>query len=486
MLRRKYIADPVLFIEHWMVTYDPRAASPLMPFVMFERQRELVRWLLARFEKRDDGMVEKARDTGVTWICVGFSLWLWSFRQGVKIGFGSRKELLVDRIGDADSIFEKARIILRHLPAEMLPGGFDVSRDAGYLKIINPENGSALTGEAGDQIGRGGRSSIYFKDESAFYERPKLIEASLSQNSDCKIDVTTVNPGALGGPAHRKRKRWVGTDRLFEFDWRDDPRKDDAWYEDQKTRHELDVIASEIDRNWEASVGNLVCPAAWVRAARELTLRGSGPRLAGLDVGGGSDLSVFVLRQGAAVAQPVAWNDPDVINTAQFAAEQCRLHNADMLNYDVFGIGGGVMAALKRIPGVRAQGINVGQPATERLWPDNKRSREKFLNLKAELWWLMRDALQRTFEHVTWLETGGKHGRKHPPDELLALPDDDTLCGQLSSVRWHRTPAGKIQIETKDELQKRDVKSPDHADALALTFAPTAQEIKVRTVRGMY
>lgn len=486
MLRRKYAHDPVLFIEHWMVTYDPRATTPLMPFVMFERQRELVRWLLARFEARDDGMVEKARDTGVTWICVGFSLWLWSFRPGVKIGFGSRKELLVDRLGDADSIFEKARIILRHMPAEMLPGGFDVSRDAGYLKIINPENGSALTGEAGDQIGRGGRSSMYFKDESAFYERPKLIEASLSQNSDCKIDVTTVNPGAVGGPAHRKRTKWEHTPRLFEFDWRQDPRKDDAWYEDQKTRHEPDVIASEIDRNWEANVGNLVCPAAWVRAAGELQLAGSGKRIGGGDVGGGSDLSVLVVKHGPVVEMPIAWSDPDVINTGSYFAELCAQHRVDLLNYDVFGIGGGVMATLKRIPGVRAAGINVGQPATERVWPDGKKSREKFLNLKAELWWLLRDALHKTFEHVAWLESGGERGRKHPTDELLCLPDDEVLCSQLCSVRWHRTPAGKIQIETKEELQKRGIKSPDHADALALTFAPTAQEIKVRTVRGMY
>ncbi|MCZ7607566.1 MAG: hypothetical protein M5U25_16165 [Planctomycetota bacterium] len=62
----------------------------------------------------------------------------------------------------------------------------------------------------------------------------------------------------------------------------------------------------------------------------------------------------------------------------------------------------------------------------------------------------------------------------------------NALCMQLSQVRWHRTPAGKIQIETKEQLQKRGVKSPDHADALVLAFAPTAQEIRVKTVRGLY
>lgn len=80
----------------------------------------------------------------------------------------------------------------------------------------------------------------------------------------------------------------------------------------------------------------------------------------------------------------------------------------------------------------------------------------------------------------------GERARWHPLGELFSLPVSNALCMQLSQVRWHRTPAGKIQIETKEQLQKRGVKSPDHADALVLAFAPTAQEIRVKTVRGLY
>lgn len=486
LLRAKYARDPLLFLDHWAVTYDPRVKPSLMPFVMFPRQREFIAWLHGRFESRENGLVEKCRDAGFTWLAIAYALWAWLFRGPVKIGVGSRKALLVDRIGDPDSIFEKARIQLRYLPPELLPAGFSVARDAASMRIVNPDTGAAITGEAGDQIGRGGRSSMYVLDEAAFIERPELVDAALSQNSDCIIEGSTVNPGAVGGPFHRKRLRAEGTPALFEFDWRHDPRHDQQWYAQQQQRHDPAVVSSEIDRVWESGAENAVCPAAWVRAARELQLAGAGKRIGGGDVGGGSDLSVLVVKHGPAVEKPITWSDPDVINTAGYFADLCAQHRVDLLNYDVFGIGGGVMAALKRLPGVRAAGINVGQPASERVWPDGKKSREKFLNLKAELWWLMRDALHKTFEHVAWLESGGERGRKHAADELLSLPDDDTLCGQLSSVRWHRTPAGKIQIETKEELQKRGVKSPDHADALALAFAPTSQEIKVRTVRGLY
>jgi phage terminase large subunit len=41
------------------------------------------------------------------------------------------------------------------------------------MKIENPELGGMIVGEAGDNIGRGNRTSIYFKDESAYYPTPK-------------------------------------------------------------------------------------------------------------------------------------------------------------------------------------------------------------------------------------------------------------------------------------------------------------------------
>jgi hypothetical protein len=38
-----------------------------------------------------------------------FATWLWLFYPGSTVGFGSRKEILVDRAGDMQSIFEKIR-----------------------------------------------------------------------------------------------------------------------------------------------------------------------------------------------------------------------------------------------------------------------------------------------------------------------------------------------------------------------------------------
>ena len=77
-----------------------------------------------------------------------------------------RKELLVDRLGDMDSIFEKIRYTVKMLPGFLLPRGFDLNKNCSYMKLLNPETNSSITGEAGDNIGRGGRKLIYFKDEA--------------------------------------------------------------------------------------------------------------------------------------------------------------------------------------------------------------------------------------------------------------------------------------------------------------------------------
>src|SRR5690606_18584010 len=133
-------------------------------------------------------------------------------------------------------------------------------------KLANNDNGATITGESGDNIGRGGRKSRYFKDESAHYERPELIEAALGDNTDVQIDISSVN--GLGNVFHRRREAGVlwepgakiepGMTRVFIFDWRDHPEKTQEWYDRRKARAEREgmqhIFAQEVDRNYSAAV----------------------------------------------------------------------------------------------------------------------------------------------------------------------------------------------------------------------------------------
>jgi hypothetical protein len=150
---------------------------------------------------------------------------------------------------------------------------------------------------------------------------------------------------------------------------------------------------------------------------------------------------------------------------------------AKLLNFDAPGVGAGVSSTLMKHPikGLAVTPVNTGTPPSNMRWPDGRTSEEVFGNQKAELWWLCRTALQRSHEHVLFIE-GREGGKEHPLTDLLALPsgdrESDALCMQLSLVKWERNERGKIVIEKKEALKRRGIASPDYADALMLTFGP--------------
>lgn len=461
-----YKNNPVDFINDWGLTYDPRKKPALMPFILFDKQKEFILWLKDRYEIKEDGLAEKSRDMGFTWLASAFSVWLWLFHEGSKIGWGSRKEQLVDRLGDPDSIFEKIRMFIRYLPKEFQPAGYDENKHSNYLKIINPENGSVIAGEAGDNIGRGGRSSIYFKDESAFYERPEKIEAALSQNSDVKIDIST--PNGNGNPFYQKR--FSGKIPVFTMSWRDDPRKDDEWYKKQCDTLDPVTVAQEIDIDYSASIENVCIPAVWVSAAINFDLPKEGMKFAGYDVADeGGDFFALVKRHGNFVYHVEKWKEGTTTQSTRKVYNSCLADNVDVINYDSIGVGAGAkgeFAELNTNVRFSINGINSGDSAGMGMYRDTGRTIEDmFLNLRARLWWDMRLRFKRTFE----VKNGLEH---HPPEDLISIPNDGELIAELSQPKYLFAENGKIQIEKKSDMKKRGIKSPNKADALMLAFAP--------------
>src|SRR5579859_6489690 len=118
----------IAFIEDWCETFDPRNAGSgrptTMPFILFPKQREFVEFLYLCYHREADGLIEKSRDMGATWLCVAFSVWLFLFVPGANVGWGSRHGAQVDKLGDMSSIFEKIRFLLRTVPRCFWPPGF--------------------------------------------------------------------------------------------------------------------------------------------------------------------------------------------------------------------------------------------------------------------------------------------------------------------------------------------------------------------------
>ena len=487
--------DVVHWFDNWVWTYDPRATADgrpaTMPMDLFPRQVEMLRFFDARLADREDGLVEKSRDIGFTWLAGGYALHKWLFVRGFKTTFGSRKEEYVDKIGDPDSIFERIRMILESLPAWMRPQGFNQRLHDHHLSIIHPTNGNTIRGESGDSMGRGGRSTLYVIDEAAFIERAERVDAATSANADVRIWGSTVN--GMGNVFARKRHGGMRHDQVFRFHWTDDPRKTPEWAAKKRASIEDHTWASEYDIDYSASVEGIAILARWVESARRIKhLMKIEPAVAGiggLDVGGGGKgKSVFVARFGPVVTPAVSWGDPDTIETAHRgldAAQSAILKRSDgticrvaELSFDSVGIGKGVSSALSKHTreGIRAVATNVGEAPSETQWPDGETSVEKFAILKAEAWFLARERFKLTHEMVLHL-TGQSGGQVHDASDLISLPDAgvstdaDALATQLALVKWGRNERGKIVIERKEDLARRGIASPDHAEALILTFA---------------
>ena len=57
------------------------------------------------------------------------------------------------------------------------------------------------------------------------------------------------------------------------------------------------------------------------------------------------------------------------------------------------------------------------------------------------------------------------------PVEVI-LPNDDDLVGQLSSRKYSMTEQSKQKVESKEDMKKRDLPSPDEADCVLLCVVP--------------
>ena len=64
----------------------------------------------------------------------------------------------------------------------MKPRGFNERSDSNYMRLLNPENGACVIGESGDNIGRGGRTSVYFDDEAAHLEHAERDRGGLDRD----------------------------------------------------------------------------------------------------------------------------------------------------------------------------------------------------------------------------------------------------------------------------------------------------------------
>lgn len=277
----KCSTDKPHWFRYYAWGYDPRARTPLsiVPFELYPRQQELVAELDDKvFNRKTSLAIEKARDEGATELIVRWGIHCWTYLKGFSMLLSSRTEDEVDTKKKQGTLFERARFQIRLLPDWMRPEKFDVEKDLLPDKLIANPNGNALVGQAPvENMGRGDRVTCAVFDEFAFWRFAGYPQfRSMSQTTD-----SIIMPSSVAGKFNQFAD--LTSDNVtpkFEMDWRDNPFKDERWYNSLAygyigPKMSRTTIAQEVDRNYSASQPGKVwsCPEPFVFITRTEFLR---------------------------------------------------------------------------------------------------------------------------------------------------------------------------------------------------------------------
>lgn len=232
-----------------------------------------------------------------------------------------------------------------------------------------------------------------------------------------------------------------------------------------------------------------VIKLSWVEAAidahKVLNLEATGKRRLGFDVAdSGADKCANVYAHGSVVLWADEWaaREDELMTSCERTYSQAILKGAE-ITYDSIGVGASCGSKFAEINAQRRERIryhkfNAGDGVVDpdREYQPEVTNKDFFANLKAQAWWSVADRFRNTYNAVKAAEKG---------DSRLAFTDDQLIsissaCPHLEKLKFElSTPKrdfdnnGRVKVESKKDLVKRGVASPNIADAFIMAFAPT-------------
>ena len=290
---------------------------------------------------------------------------------------------------------------------------------------------------------------LLLADEASGVPEAVFEAASGSMSGVHATTVLTGNPTRNTGFFYETHTRLREDWHTMHVSCIDSPRVADDFVEDMRKRYGEDSPAYHVRvlGNFPPSEEDTVIPVSLIEHAfnNVVKVHDDTPAVWGLDVARqGGDSSVLCKRQGPLIHPLTVWRNLDLMQLS--GAVKAEHDNMPMsrkpaeIIIDSNGFGAGVLDRLREL-GLPARGLNVSERAV---------AKQTYLNLRAELW----------FKAKAWLEGMD-----------VSLPKDDALYAELAGPRYMFTSSGKIQVESKESMKKRGIRSPDRADALCLALA---------------
>ena len=230
----------------------------------------------------------------------------------------------------------------------------------------------------------------------------------------------------------------------------------------------------------------VIIKRSWILAAvdahKKLKIEATGIKRVGFDVAdSGDDKCATVANRGFLATHVDEWKakEDELLKSAGRVHAIARFLEAS-IDYDSIGVGafaGAHFQALNqehkvKIPYFRFNAGGAVLNPERRIDPKDPKSplnKDFYANIKAQSWWEVSRRFRNTFNAV-------EKGEQFASDELVAISSDcdhlDRLIDELSTPRKDYDNSGKSKVESKKDLDKRDIPSPNLADAFVMAFAP--------------
>lgn len=307
------------------------------------------------------------------------------------------------------------------------------------------EQPEALAGVHSDNV-------MLVVDEASGVPEQVFEAASGSMSGHNATTILAGNPTRSSGTFFESHNRLAGQWLTLHWSCIDSARVSKEFVEEMATRYGIDSNAYRIRVLGEFPLGDddTIIPLYLAEAAmaRDIEVTPAARPIWSLDVARfGSDRTVLGKRVGNVVTDLEAWQGLDLMATvgrvkAQFDGLLPSQRPNEIL-VDSIGLGSGVVDRMREL-GMPVRGINVSEaPAFGAT----------YANLRTEL----------IFRTRGWLEQRGAR-----------LPNDKELIAEMTSIRYSFSSSGKMKAESKDDLRRRGLRSPDKADAIFLLFASDA------------
>lgn len=240
-----------------------------------------------------------------------------------------------------------------------------------------------------------------------------------------------------------------------------------------------------------------VIKASWVEAAIDahLLIPGldEGRATLGFDVADdGDDKCATILRIGSVTRSTDEWEgkEDEILKSCTRAYHDAQGAGAHII-YDSIGVGASAGSKFNELnkshPNNRVthDGFNAGGKVLrpEAIYGETKiKNKDFFSNIKAQMWWQVADRFLLTYQVVQSI----KNGTPPPKFKIEDLISIDSTIKHLEKLKMELSIPlrdfdnnGRVKVESKKDLKKREVPSPNLADAFIMAYSPIRRGLNI-------